>query len=200
MFKRVLMLILLLSVVGLLLTACGEEETPVTFQVSTTKSDVDVRSTYYPPDASIDIKELGVADIIEGKLKRGDTVIFHIYNPSGIGDATISLTSGKMPETVLVRLYVNGLEGLELSYGDVQISASAPANGPITEKVHLAGGEADLAPDNHYWIDIQPLPAQEGGLFIGDPMIPASYLLTLPEDFHTSQSTRFTLKWVDFYR
>jgi hypothetical protein len=177
MFKRILMLIVLLSAVGLLLTACGEDETPTTFQVDSTKADVDVRST-----------------------DQDGTVTFHIYSPSGIGDATIALTAGKMPETILVRLYVDGLEGLELSYGDALITVSAPANGPITEKVRLAGGEADLAPGNPYWIDIQPLPAQEGGLFIGDPMIPASYLITLPEDFHQSQQKNFHLSWIDFYR
>ncbi len=199
MFKRVSVLILLIIVMSLLLTAC-DQTLPPTFQTSSTKKDVDIRSTYYPPETSADIKGLSVTDVINKEVIKGDSVIFYIYNPSGIGDATFELTGGEMPQTVQVRLFVNGLESLELSYGDVLIMASASANGPVTEKLRLGGGEADLAPDTPYWIDIQSLPAQEGGLFIGDPMLPASYLITLPDDFHSGQSSEFALKWIDFYR
>jgi len=200
MFKRVSALILLITVMSLLLVACGNKAVSPTFQTSSTKKDVDIRSTYYPPETSADTKELTITDILNEEVIKDDSAIFYIYNPGGIGDATIELTGGEMPKTVQVRLFVDGLENLELSYGDVLIMASASANGPATEKLQLGGGEADLAPGNPYWIDIQALPAQEGGLFVGDPMLPASYLITLPEDFHTSQSPRFTLKWVDFYR
>lgn len=201
MFKRVAALILPTIILSLLLMACGNKAVPPTFQTSSSKEDVDIRSTYYPPETPADIKGLSITDVInKNVLQGGDSVIFYIYNPGGIGDATIELTGGEMPKTIQARLFVNGLENLELTYGDVLIMASASANGPVVEKLRLGGGEADLAPGNPYWIDIQVLPAQEGGLFVGDPMLPASYLITLPDDFHSSQSTRFSLKWVDFYR
>ena len=97
MIKRIALIIPLFIFMALLLVACGEDATP-TFKAQSTKEDVDIRSTY-----------------------KDDVVTFQIYTASGIGDAAIELTAGKMPGTVQVRLFVDKLENLELTYGDVRI-------------------------------------------------------------------------------
>ncbi len=177
MFKRITFFILTFTFMALFLTACGEEES-LGFQATSTKTDVDIRSTY--------------AD---------DVVTFLIFNPGGIGDADISLVSGKMPGTIQIRLFVNGLENLELTYDSVKITASVPtAGGPVVERVSKDGVETEIDSSSPYWVSIQPLPEEPGGLFVGEPMLPASFLITLPADFYESGAEQFSLNWVDFYR
>ena len=177
MFRRIASLFFLLIVMSLLLTACGDNE-PLSLQATSSKDDVDIRSVY--------------AD---------DVLSFSIFSPSGIGDASIELTSGEMPKTVQVRLFVDGLENLEVKYDDVTIIAAVPAGGGgVKEKVVSGGSETMIDSSSPYWVDIQALPAVPGGVFVGEPALPASFMITLPQDFHDSEATRFDLKWVDFYR
>ena len=178
MRKRTFFILALLLLLALTLAACGEEEEPTTFSVNSSKADVDVRSTL-----------------------EDDTVTFYVYTPSGIGDATFTLKSGEMPDDVQVRLFVKGLENLEVSYNDVTITASVPTSGGIIlEKVSKGGQEKEINAASPYWVDIKPLPAKEGGLFVGEMMQGPSFLITLPEDFDDQDATEFTLKWIDFYR
>jgi len=177
MFRRIASLFLLLIVLSLLLAACGGNE-PLNLRATSSQDDVDIRSFY--------------AD---------DVLSFSIFSPSGVGDASIELTSGEMPETVQVRLFVDGLENLEFTYDDVTIIASVPTGGGgVMEKVVKGGSETKIDSSSPYWMDIQALPAVPGGVFIGEPTLPTSFLITLPPDFHESDATQFDLKWIDFYR
>ncbi len=177
MFKRIALFIPLLILMTVILAACGEDATPG-FQAHSTKNDVDIRSSY-----------------------KDGAVTFNIYSQDGIGDASMELIAGEMPDVVQVRLFVKGLENLELAYDDVTIIASVPSIGgaPI-EKIKQGGKETDIDASSPYWLDIQPLPAKAGGVFIGEPALPPSFLITMPEDFHQSKVSKFELRWVDFYR
>jgi len=178
MTKRLSVSALLITLMILLLAACGGDKV-LTIKASATSGDVDIRST--------------AADGL---------VTFNIYNPSGIGNADIELVAGKWPKTVQVRLFVQGLENLELSYDGVTMTAAVPTSGDghVMEKLNKRGAETEIDSSSPYWIDIQAMPAQDGAVFFGDPAWPASFLLTLPEDFHSGGYTQFSLKWIDFYR
>jgi len=176
--KRLSFIFFILVFITLTLAACGEEER-LAFGVESSKDDVDIRS-----------------------VLEDDAITFLIYNPSGIGDANMTLKQGKMPAQVQVRIFVQGLENLELTYNDVHIVASAPTrgDGPIIEKLIKDGEETELDEASPYWLQIEALPAEPGGLFFGMPAESPSFLITLPQDFHSSGATEFNLKWVDFYR
>ncbi len=175
MFRKPLLILLILP---LLLTACQRAQpVPPTFQATTSRADVDIRS-----------------------LPQENGVTFHIFSPKGIGDATFTLSGGDMPDTIQVRLYVDNLDQLILAYDDLRIEISAPRTGALRETLHMAGGTANLDPSSPYWVDIQPLPAEPGALLFGKPGLPASYLITLPQDFHWGNHTSFTLQWIDYYR
>ncbi len=178
MFKRLLKFIPVLILMALALAACREQE-PLAFQATALKQDVDIRSIY-----------------------SDGAITFLIYNPSGIGDAKITLSQGRMPQKVRVRLFVQGLENLELSYDNVKIIASVATqnNGPVIERLAKAGEEIEINESSPYWIEIEALPAKEGGIFFGMPALPSSFLITLPDDFYDSHATEFALSWVDFYR
>jgi hypothetical protein len=177
MIKRISLIVPTLIFLALFLTSC-RNEAALGFQATSTKTDVDIRSIY-----------------------EDDVVTFLIFSPKGIGDADISLSSGKMPGTVQVRLFVNGLDNLALTYDSVRITASVPnSGGPVMERVFKDGAETEIDATSPYWMDIQLLPEEPGGLFIGEPMLPASFLITLPADFHRTGAEQFFLDWVDFYR
>ncbi len=180
MSKRILLILSLLILLAMTLAACGGKSEPTSFHTSSTKADVDIRSMM---------------------TDEGDAITFFVYSPSGIGDASFTLTGGEMPGNVHVRLYVKGLENLELSYDDVKITASVPTSGgPTIEKVSKGGSEQEINASSPYWIDIRPLPAETGGVFVGKMMQGPSFLITLPEDFGEQDATEFSLNWVDFYR
>jgi hypothetical protein len=175
--RRIIPLLLLLTL-PLLLTAFRKEPPPPpAFDVTSSKEDVEVRS-----------------------LPDDEGVTFLIFSPTGIGDATFTLTQGNMPQPIQVRLFVKNLENLELTYGDVKIAAIATPEGVVSETLYLAGGEARIDPDSFYWVDIQPLPEEPGARLFGYPTLPPSFLITLPSDFYASGQKTFTLRWVDFYR
>ena len=177
MYKRIALFISLFILMMLILAACGGDATPA-FQAYSTKDNVDIRSTY-----------------------KDGAVTFNIYAQDGIGGATVELIKGEMPDVLQVRLFVKGLENLELAYDDVAIIASVPTSGgaPV-EKIKQGGQETAIDVSSPYWLDIQPLPAKAGGVFVGEPALPPSFLITMPEDFHQSKATKFELKWVDFHR
>ncbi|HEY79800.1 MAG TPA: hypothetical protein EYP25_09670 [Anaerolineae bacterium] len=177
MFKKTIPLILLLLTAALL-SACRERPaTPVRFQATSVKNDVDIRSV--PGD---------------------NLVTFHIYSPSGIGDASITLLEGDMPDIVQIRLYVDNLDHLALEYDDLSITAAAKRDTSVRETLHIAASEAELTPDSAYWIEIQLLPAEEGAKLFGKPAQPPSFLISLPKDFQRTGHTRFSLRWIDYYR
>ena len=177
MGKKIPSLILLILPI-LLLSACRQPpRSPLQIQATSVKKDVIIRSV--PGD---------------------NHITFFIYSPSGIGDLTVELIQGDMPDTVQIRLFVSNLEFLSLSYDDLSITASAPREGPVRETLHMSGGEAQLTPNSYYWMDIQPLPAEEGGKFLGKPAQPPSYLITLPKDFQWGGYTSFSMRWIDYYR
>ena len=179
MHKKTIAMLLLLLLSTLLLSGCLQPEEPIPpkFQATSTTPDVDIRSINQKPG-----------------------ILFYIYSPTGIGDANIALTAGDLPETIQIRLFVSNLEHLELSYGDVTIIATANASGPQKETLQLAGGTANLSPGDFYWMNIQPLSAEDGAKFFGKPAYPPSFLITMPKDFFVSGQTSFSLRWVDYYR
>ncbi len=46
-----------------------------------------------------------------------DIATLDVSSPSGIGDATVTLTKGKWPTTVVLRLHLRGLESVAVSNG-----------------------------------------------------------------------------------
>ncbi len=127
-------------------------------------------------------------------------VVFHIYAPEGSGQATIQRIEGTAPATIQVRLYVESLASLKLTYGEVTLIASIPETDPPQETLFLAGGQASIGPESPYWLSIQPLPPQPGAKLFGMPALPGSFLITLPQDFYWGRHTTFTLHWSDHRR
>jgi hypothetical protein len=122
-------------------------------------------------------------DRVDIQYENG-TALIDIQSPTGIGSAALELESGEMPETMILRLHLNGLEGFRLLSGQEQISASASGGG---NQAHLsAGQESPLQPGHPLWVEIQP---GEG-----------YFEVTVPRQFIQDAGTIFEIEWIDFYR
>lgn len=103
---------------------------------------------------------------------EGDTVVYSISSPSGIGGATISPWKG-WPKQVIIRLHLRGLESFTVSNGKIKLSASV-----LKIKILDANGKP-----------LQTLPDEDG-----------YFEITLPKALLQENPKSLTLGWIDFYR
>jgi hypothetical protein len=118
-----------------------------------------------------------------------------VWSESGIGRATVDLVSGQMPQPVVMRFHLAGLEQMTFAYGDTAIRLSVPGGADRTalHSVLLDGQERVIGPESPYWMAVaQPAPAGDSG---------ASFFeVTAPLAFYTSSATSFSVSWIDFFR
>jgi hypothetical protein len=124
--------------------------------------------------------------------------IVDIANPSGVGGATIAITSAARPRRITLRLHLRGLEELRFSYGDATISASLASDLAIREAYRSAGPEQAIAEGSPYWMSIRLVPA--GGAPATIPLQQGYIEVEAPQDFLARGQTTFSIQWVDFYR
>ena len=138
------------------------------------------------------------------RVEDGRAVI-DVTSPSGIGGLTATLSGGKWPKEVVVRLRLRGLERLEIGYGDVTLTTGLSSSGgpgpALTLSVTAADGTVQSAspsadiyyPDIHLVTDAAGTPVA--------PWPEGSVVeITLPPHFHQDKHPSFTLRWIDFYR
>ncbi|MBM3125731.1 MAG: hypothetical protein FJZ87_11785 [Chloroflexi bacterium] len=129
-------------------------------------------------------------DIITISDEEGTTVI-DVESPFGIGSARIDLLSGSLPEKMIARLHLMGLEEFRLAYADRVIFASA-ASGAVTEvggqRIQDSGMEQPIAPGHPLWLEVQFVSA------------PGYFEIAFPEEFSQRAGESFEIQWVDFFR
>src|SRR5262245_42454 len=48
--------------------------------------------------------------------------VVEIFSPSGIGGAEVEITSAALPQAIVLRLHLRGLEQLRFTYGDTTVT------------------------------------------------------------------------------
>lgn len=138
-------------------------------------------------------------DQIEIQHEHGIAMV-DIHSPSGIGSASIALESGKMPETIILRLHLKGLEDFRLSSGQMAIAASVPSSGmseAMNQRLISSGKESSLTPGHPLWLDVEIISNQ------ADQKIPLEdgyFEIRLPKIVIQKAGNSFTVQWIDFYR
>lgn len=128
------------------------------------------------------------------------TLIIEVTSPSGIGSAELTI-SGPMPKRAVLRLWLKGLEGLEVSYGETVVTASllGTTGSNLMEAIRLASGEEELVtPSSPYWMAVQVVPTGPSPTTI--PLAQGYIEISLPEHFFRSKERTVAIRWVDFYR
>ena len=140
------------------------------------------------PDDQIDIKnEKGISTV-------------DIHSPTGIGSARFVLESGTMPERVVMRLHLKGLEELRLVSDQTTIAASASSSNlfRITDqRIISSGNEYSITPIDPLWMKIEIVSSQAIETI---PLKDGYFEITISNEFIQNSGDSFEIQWIDFYR
>lgn len=131
--------------------------------------------------------------------------VFDIFSPGGIGGAEIKLASGTLPEKILLRLHLKGLEEFRLTAGDKTLQAEVSSHGDnaVRESVSAKSKNSDewrmIEPGSPYWMDVKIVDPEAKPA----PKIPLKngyFEVAVPQYFIKSKISAFSIRWIDFYR
>ena len=116
------------------------------------------------------------------KLLHVDLVVFNVFDQFGIGEAQVEKIKGEWPKRILVRCHFSGLEGFTLILKDMTYKKN-------TLKCRMCDPKGKELKGKY-------LLNNEGGV---SKKIPGYFEIEIPTKI-ISDSDRFKLKWIDFYR
>jgi hypothetical protein len=129
-----------------------------------------------------------------------DTARVDIFSESGIGNADIEITSKALPQQIVFRFHLRGLEELRFAYGNTVVTASLSSSEQHEVRQSLSRtGEMPiesqvLASNSTYWMKVRDVSLDKIALQDG-------YIeVEVPEDFLVSGIRRASIRWIDFYR
>ena len=125
--------------------------------------------------------------------------IIDIQSPTGIGSAKLELESGDMPEAMLLRLHLQGLEEIRLIYDQVVIVASGSSSEPFVindQRVISSGSEYSITPIDPLWMKIEIISDQSKKI----PLEAGYFEINVPREFLRNAGSSFEIQWIDFYR
>lgn len=133
-----------------------------------------------------------------------DTAIVEIFSESGIGSATIEVTSKAVPKKILMRFHLRGLEELRFQYDEIAITASlSRTNARQTIQSFNRAGERPIketaiAADSPYWLRMRVLSSNGAPARI--PLQHGYIEAEAPEHFLKGGYRQAAIHWIDFYR
>lgn len=155
------------------------------------------RSTWVKPD--IKTTKSDQEDAISISSEAGISLI-DINSPSGIGSARFELVSGTLPEKIIARLHLKGLEKFRLSYNETVISASISSSSAFnisSQNILLSDGEYPILRGHPLWLEIEVVSDQPIKKI---PLEEGYFEITFPKEFNKKIGGSFEIQWVDFYR
>lgn len=126
---------------------------------------------------------------------EGDTAVFDITSPTGIGGANVQLSSGDWRPTVILRFHLNGLEEMTLTYGETSTAVNISST---DSQVSQSANNTPIDSGSPYWLNVSL--QNEDGSAGQVPLENGTIEVTLPPDFHTQNPDSFHIRWIDFYR
>ncbi len=173
LFCCLLMLLALQSSVGI----CGSAAEPE-FNVTTKKAE----------------------DRVEFSVKDG-TITASVRSPSGIGSASISRTTGDWPDRMKLRLHLQGLEGLKVSNGKLELVAEIA--GPDKKRFLQAtkSSQPTNPPESQTFADYEIRSFDKDGKSMNNvPLKDGYFEVRLPKKLFADNPESITINWIDFYR
>lgn len=144
-----------------------------------------------------------VDDSAEITSDEGRTVI-NVHSARGIGGLRAELTAGEWPADMVIRLYLKGLERLEVGFDEYLVttsvsSTSQPAPLPTVHTIsEFNEAKTMTEADSGYYPTVRVVPAEGSRPAI--PLQNGYFEITLPPNFYLGDAEAFTLQWIDFYR
>ncbi|HET9910126.1 MAG TPA: hypothetical protein VFQ23_26010 [Anaerolineales bacterium] len=138
-------------------------------------------------------------DQIDIQHKNSITTV-DIHSPTGIGSATLQLESGAMPEKIVLRLHLTGLEQFKLVSEQTTLTASGSSSEGFNltgQSVLAAGNEYVITPIDPLWTKVEIVSGQ------GSKEIPLGegyFEITIPNEFIRRAGNSFEIQWINFFR
>ena len=132
--------------------------------------------------------------------QENSIITVDIHSPTGIGSAKFELESGAMPETMVLRLHLKGLEDVRLISDQATISASVSSSAVFNvtnQQIISAGNEYSITPIDPLWMKIQIVSDQTDKKI---PLEAGFFEITVPKEFIQTAGNSFEIQWIDFYR
>lgn len=134
--------------------------------------------------------------------------VIDVTSASGIGGLTATLSDGKWPAEVVVRLNTRGLERLDFGYGNVQMSTGLSSTGDPNPPLMLTVVDEDgnvqrASPSADIYYPVIRVVDSSGAMVTPAFPLPAgsAFEIVLPPHFHQDEEYPFFwMEWVDFYR
>jgi hypothetical protein len=147
------------------------------------------------PDFAVTTKNQDDQAIIQFE---DNTALIDIHSPTGIGSAAFELQSGNMPENIVLRLHLQGLEDFRLLSGNDQIAASLSSSDPLSgdQRIISSESESPLLRGHPLWMEIEIVSEGEKDI----PLKQGHFEVTIPQEFIQNAGNSFEIQWIDFYR
>lgn len=129
-------------------------------------------------------------------VTENNHALIEVTSPTGIGALTATLVEGEWPAEIVTRLRLQGLEGLEIRYGDITLNTGLSSNSNPDPALLLTVTQQDGSTESGYpsadiyYPTIRPGSDEQGTYFD----------ITLPVHFSQEAYPEFSMRWVDFYR
>ena len=123
-----------------------------------------------------------------------------IHSPTGIGSAIFELESGTMPEQLILRLHLAGLEQFKLVSDQAILSAHGSSNEVFNvtgQSVIAAGNEYAITPIDPLWAKVEVVSSQADRKI---PLKEGYFEVTIPKEFIRRAGNSFEIQWIDFFR
>lgn len=128
---------------------------------------------------------------------RDGTAIFDVYSPGGIGAATIHLETTAVPERMILRLHLMGLEELRITSSENAIRASVSSSAPPQVNVHEIGSEMPILPVDPLWVQVDIVTTRSERKI---PLEDGYFEVSLPGGLIRQAGDSLGVEWIDFYR
>jgi hypothetical protein len=131
-------------------------------------------------------------------LDENSRTVIDIQSDSGIGSASLELVSGSMPDTLLLRLHLRGLEEFRLISEKDRVSASVSSGevfNSINERILVSGLEVPIGSLHPMWIEVR-IVSETGDV----PLETGYFEIVVPGEFTRQAGNSFEIQWIDFYR
>ena len=123
-----------------------------------------------------------------------------IQSPTGIGSATFKLESGSMPEQLILRLHLAGLEEFRLVSDQTTLVAYGSSHEGFNvsgQSVIAAGNEYAITPIDPLWTNVEVVSGQAEKKI---PLDEGYFEIIVPKEFIQRAGNSFEIQWIDFFR
>ncbi len=127
--------------------------------------------------------------------QAGGALTIDVWSESGIGSAVINLDAGEMPQPVIMRFHLAGLEQMTFSFDAtvLTLSVASHGDGQVLRSATENEQPVEVTRRGPYWMDVERVDESDapGGGY---------YEVTAPQAFYDSGATMFFVSWIDFFR